>query len=249
MVDYTPTNPTRRTHHSTHIDRNHHEPVVASPGIIVPQEVSNPTRHTHHELPTLVFSHGNLPGINLQAAIRGTHAGSLDHNDRPITTTVETANSINIRILWPGYAEYSTNIIVKEPGSYQTGGINVPYPIWRIAMSVAKVVQEFYSRAVPVVPREHCDRALAAPWNIRNIPFDCLRLFELRQVSLGVWQPVLVYDPARRDATTSTSVPVRDPSHTTVSSTTLHLPPISPVSPGITHEYPASSGYLDFQRY
>ncbi|KAI0790294.1 hypothetical protein BC629DRAFT_400309 [Irpex lacteus] len=135
-----------------HPPGDHPEIGIPSSGIIVPQEICSATRHSRHDLPTIQFSYGAQSGINLLVAMRETHASLADYNTRPMTTTDEAASHINIRILWPGYAEYSSSTVIKESTRY---GTVIPFAKWRLAMSIAKVIQEFYTVRTTQLRRSH----------------------------------------------------------------------------------------------
>ncbi|KAI0692326.1 hypothetical protein BC835DRAFT_61302 [Cytidiella melzeri] len=67
-------------------------------------------------------------------------------------------------------------------------------PKWKIAMCVSNAVQAFYA-SNPVADDSSYNDPSIYYWNLRNISFEKLRLLELRHVSTGSWQPVLIYAP------------------------------------------------------
>ncbi|KAI0092313.1 hypothetical protein BDY19DRAFT_929405 [Irpex rosettiformis] len=151
-----------------------------SRGILVPQIVYNPATPPFPKLPDITFAQGQHCGVSLLSAL-GCHQAILaDGETRPVMTT--TSTKIKIRILWPGYQEFSKDINVRE---HTRAGD--PIPKWKLAFCVAQVVQAFYTGAVLSGNPED--------WSIHRIPFGSLRLLELRHVSTGSWQPVLIYEP------------------------------------------------------
>ncbi|KAI0790280.1 hypothetical protein BC629DRAFT_1440084 [Irpex lacteus] len=152
-------------------------------GIVVPQLVYSRPPAPYPTFPPIPFHHGQQSGISLHSILNGQQGNMSDSSSRPTTTT--TSTKIKIRLLWPGYDEFSRDINAKE--HTRQGD---PIPKWKLALCVAQVVHAFYSHAVPSSNPPFG----AQTWNLHNIPFQCLRLVELRQVSTGSWQPVLVYD-------------------------------------------------------
>ncbi|KAI0790239.1 hypothetical protein BC629DRAFT_1512531 [Irpex lacteus] len=131
-------------------------------GTVVPQVVYSRVSAPYPLFPSILFSEGQLP----------------DRDSRPTTTM--TSTKIKLRIMWPGYGEFSRDINAKE---HTKTGESIPK--WKLAFCVAQTVHAFYTSGAVSTN--------AGVWDIRNIRFEYLQLLELRQVSTGSWQPVLVY--------------------------------------------------------
>ncbi|KAI0092314.1 hypothetical protein BDY19DRAFT_991030 [Irpex rosettiformis] len=149
-------------------------------GTIVPQAVCTPSGSAPYpKFDNIMFKEVHRFGINLQAALNGYSHLIPDGDTRPTTTT--TSTKIKIRIQWPGYPEFWKDINAKE---HTRAGD--PIPKWKLALCVAQVVASFYSKFM-------CSGYIG-DWAVERIPFQSLKLLELRQVSTGSWQPVLVYE-------------------------------------------------------
>ncbi|KAI0092299.1 hypothetical protein BDY19DRAFT_991016 [Irpex rosettiformis] len=142
-------------------------------GLVVPQAVHRASP-PYPSFPPIMFYEGQSYGASLQGTLNGLSA-IPDRDVRPTTTA--TSTKIKIRLSWPGYMEFSKDINAKE---HNRAGNSIPK--WKLALCVAQVVNAFYSANVDAIDH-HGD------WDIRRIPFERLRLLELRQVSTGSWQP------------------------------------------------------------
>ncbi|KAI0339077.1 hypothetical protein BDW22DRAFT_1361994 [Trametopsis cervina] len=151
-------------------------------GTIVPQRLYTASS-PYHRRESIRFNHGGRMGVGLQDALRQRAEDMPDADERPETTT--SSSKITLRINWQGYADFSCNINARE---HSQRGESILKR--KLAFCVAQVVYQFYQRATPSQGDQDVHYA---GWELANIPFERLRLLELRHVSPGSWQPVLLF--------------------------------------------------------
>ncbi|KIP06396.1 hypothetical protein PHLGIDRAFT_119020 [Phlebiopsis gigantea 11061_1 CR5-6] len=144
-------------------------------GIIVPQQVyEDRTPYQPDSLPV------RFPGpLYLTDALNSHFPNNPQYEERPATSAPDRLR-LKFRILWPAYAPWECNINVRERDSQAQ-----PVPLWVLAHRVATEIRRFSQSAVPL---------LDSDWSFSKIAFDRLILHELRQVSSGSWQAVILYD-------------------------------------------------------
>lgn len=149
----------------------------SSLGVIVPQTVYIPDGGNQPLAGGAVVSF--YPGIPLPRALQLGAGQGFDN--RPPTTSLDRAR-LTLRVLWPGYAPWSTNLNVRE----RTPTAD-PVPLHRLIRRIAESVRNFYQER----NNAPFNQVAAGDWSLNRIPFERLYLLELRQVSPGSWQPVL----------------------------------------------------------
>ncbi|KAI0705147.1 hypothetical protein BC835DRAFT_557411 [Cytidiella melzeri] len=111
--------------------------------------------------------------------------GMVDGETRP--SIKAHATRATIRIEWPGYRPFSTSIATKI--SVQGGPKIVTKA--KLAQTVARAVKRSYedrpSLYIKSIPPKEYEQ-----WSTSNVKFDQLVLYELRHVSPGSFQPVLL---------------------------------------------------------
>ncbi|KAI0338614.1 hypothetical protein BDW22DRAFT_1362674 [Trametopsis cervina] len=152
-----------------------------APSIIVPQTIYS-AQGSFYEDQAIRFTKGGVP-VLLEEARQSAHFG-MDHGDmQPHMST--TAEKINLRIQWPGYDPWTKPVSVLEyDGPQGTRRISNA----KLGHAIAKAVLEFYEAM-----SRYYSTADRPDWDLSNIPFHCLRLFQLNHVAAGSWQPVLSY--------------------------------------------------------
>ncbi|KAI0342277.1 hypothetical protein BDW22DRAFT_1357600 [Trametopsis cervina] len=151
-------------------------------GVIVPQR-QYIALSPYHLRETIRFTHGGRFGVNLQDALQQRAGDMPDAHERPETTSA--SSRITIRINWQGYADFSCSINARE---HSQGAELIPK--WKLASCVAQAISQFYQRATSSTD----DSNPYAGWELPDVPFEGLRLLELRHVSPGSWQPVLLLE-------------------------------------------------------
>ncbi|KAI0092272.1 hypothetical protein BDY19DRAFT_990994 [Irpex rosettiformis] len=151
-------------------------------GIIVPQKV-----YTSHTLVTssprepIRFSSQGGAGVNLQSVITSNFHGLA--NGEQHTPPPDNNGTLAICIHWPGYSPYQKAI----PLNKITGKLTYRM----LALITAKAIQQWMLE----VHRHNIQSTEPnADWSIGSVKFESLWLLELRQISTGLWQPVLFRD-------------------------------------------------------
>ena len=108
------------------------------------------------------------------------------------------------RLQWPGYDAY-----VNQKHAYTHSGNRTPVTRKQIARKVAQAIHDFMQVNYH---RDHClirsidtaflqataetqSKETSEDWHTSRISFDQLTLVELRNVSVGSWQPVICLAP------------------------------------------------------
>ncbi|KAI0764092.1 hypothetical protein BC629DRAFT_1596776 [Irpex lacteus] len=161
----------------TFLDYMHLPPV---PGIVVPQQAFSPPSAV---VPTLRepirFSTQENAGVNLQNAGIPSYRG-LINGDQSVSLE---SNVLSIHIHWPGYAPMRRSIPLGNIGNRLT------YKM--LALMIAKTVQGWM---MDVQQKNIQSSEPTSDWHLNQVKFESLWLLELRQISTGLWQPVLLRD-------------------------------------------------------
>ncbi|KAI0700897.1 hypothetical protein BC835DRAFT_1411758 [Cytidiella melzeri] len=152
-------------------------------GWIIPQDIYHQPQN-YNPLPTVRFTINGRLGIKLADAVDPKFR-ELD-NPQLVPRLTETAGRITIRIQWPGYDLWSDVLHIYDHG-YDVN----PHNMQKLAKLIAQKVRVFLDdfRAEPSTHTNDDS------WWLEKYPFDRLVLLELRHVSLGSWQPVLMALP------------------------------------------------------
>jgi len=153
----------------------------------VPQEMYTGTR-SFDALPTITFYENRFPGVRLEHVLNNDLGGLGDSDTKPLLTS--TARKITLRINWPGYLPWFDVLHVYDH-SYNAN----PITLHKLAVALTQKIKlclDDLSRAT------YNARARDPEWIAENIRIEDLVLMELRHVSAGSWQPVLVHSPRNR---------------------------------------------------
>ncbi|KAI0696155.1 hypothetical protein BC835DRAFT_1414416 [Cytidiella melzeri] len=183
MSRYTANPSSSRPSAGGHSFMDFHGRANVSEGWIIPQDVYH-LPHPYTRLPTVSFTVNGQLGILLEDAKDPNFRG-LD-NAQFVPCLAETAKKITIRILWPGYEPWHDILHVYD----HTYNAN-PCTMKKLARIIAQKVEAFLddTRAVDSKETENTS------WWLKQYPFGRLVLLELRHVSAGSWQPVLMALP------------------------------------------------------
>ncbi|KAI0812632.1 hypothetical protein BC629DRAFT_1474484 [Irpex lacteus] len=133
------------------------------------------------------FIHNRFPGIPLVVALHscrecdeactGLEGGST------ASPMVAEGNKVLLRVNWPGCQAWSDTINVHTTHNGQTTFINKS----KLACTVAKAIKRFYKGY-----HRSAHWEVYAGWTPEGTRFEDLILYELRHVSKGSYQPVLL---------------------------------------------------------
>ncbi|KZT01704.1 uncharacterized protein LAESUDRAFT_730981 [Laetiporus sulphureus 93-53] len=116
----------------------------------------------------------------LSAALKGDVKGSGLHEPVYKGNISEKAS---IRIEWPGYKPYAQQVNIRRTSEKGTQSITIIKFIQEIAKQVQVMIKEFAGVKCTMPEWDLSPRG--------SITFDQIVLLEVRQVSLGSFQPIL----------------------------------------------------------
>ncbi|KAI0692327.1 hypothetical protein BC835DRAFT_61314 [Cytidiella melzeri] len=156
-------------------------------GVIVPQKVYQGTASIHNPRPDIrFFAHGEV-GVSLELAARAGFCSNSGMDDGETRPPID-ANAIKttIRIEWPGYRSFSTSIAIQVNLQGESQIVTKA----KLAQAVARAVKKFFESPehTRFIPPEDFKQ-----WSLSKVKFDKLFLYELRHVSPGSYQPVLLW--------------------------------------------------------
>ncbi|KAI0092312.1 hypothetical protein BDY19DRAFT_593272 [Irpex rosettiformis] len=160
-------------------------------GFIVPQKVYTPPSSNFTYSPEETITFGDT-GVHLAAAstnefLQGDFERTGMTDGIEIAPLIGNSDKVTVKILWPGCQSYDTTISVRE--MFQ--GIRRNITKAKLAHRVAKAINKFLNPENRT-RSESWEEADRTGWNPDDIPLGRLILFELRHVSSGSYQPVLL---------------------------------------------------------
>ncbi|KZT71953.1 hypothetical protein DAEQUDRAFT_665046 [Daedalea quercina L-15889] len=163
-----------------------------SDGILVPQKTYRPHTQSDRrryvdevelEPPIMFFTQNpHRCGIPLMDALNGRFMNLADRDDPMF---VNRGPSVSIRLMWPGYTQWSKQIPTRD---FRTP----PQPVTRskLAKNVAKTIQRFMQD----MERTPMEEDAVPQWRVGSghIQLHDLVLVGLQHVSMGSWQAYVV---------------------------------------------------------
>ncbi|KAI0790233.1 hypothetical protein BC629DRAFT_398241 [Irpex lacteus] len=140
----------------------------------------------------ITFKHNGKPGVPIKVALDSCKSCGKDctglEGGGATAPIVAKGDKVSLRLEWLGCQSWSTPVNVTSTHQGQTQICTKA----KLAREVAKAIKTFYGTK-KYCKSESWTEAKAQEMTPEDIPFDCIVFLELRHVSKGSYQPVLLY--------------------------------------------------------